>query len=257
MSKPATTYRLDDIDRQIIHALMADARNTTAPMIAEHVNVSSGTVRNRINRLEEHGILRGYHANVDFESAEEKYTYLYVCTAPVGELESIAQEVLGIRGVINVRQLMSGQNNLHVFAVGQSTAEFSHIIRALSERQIEVTDKSLVTNELFEPYDPYGADGTAPAWEPTDFLRLAGGTDVVEVAVSANAPIVDVSLAEAAEQGILDDDALVVAVERDGYVLTPRGETVIQQDDVITLVSRVDDPEAVLEAFHEPTQHTA
>ncbi len=253
MSNPNPNYRIDDIDRRIIHALMADARNTSAPMVAERVNVSPGTIRNRIKQLESHGIIRGYHANVDFERAEDKLTYLYVCTVPPTELEAFAQEVRNIRGVVNVRELTTGSGNLHVLTVGETTTEFKRIMQSLSELGIDVEKKSLVQNELFEPYAQYGADDAAPAWEPTDFLRLAGGADIVEVTVGDDAPIVDLSLAEAAEQGVLNEDALVVAIEREGQVLTPRGETVIQRDDVVTLLSRGGEPEEVIDAFHTST----
>lgn len=49
--------RLDDIDRRILYYLRVDARNTTAPMIAEEVDVSAATIRNRINQLEEKGVI--------------------------------------------------------------------------------------------------------------------------------------------------------------------------------------------------------
>ncbi len=232
---------------------MADARNTSAPMIAEQVNVSPGTIRNRIKQLEEYGIVSGYHANIDFERAEEKLTYLYVCTVPPAELEALAQEVRNIRGVVNVRELMTGSGNLHILAIGETTTDLKHILRSLSELEIEVVDKNLVQNELFEPYAQYGGDDAAPAWEPTDFLRLAGGTDIVEVTAGEGAPIIDLSLAEVEDRGVLDEDALVVAIEREGRVLTPRGKTVIQRDDVVTLVSRDREPEEVIDAFHTST----
>jgi len=253
VSNSNPNYRIDDIDRRIIHALMTDARNTSAPMVAEQVNVSPGTVRNRINQLENHGIIRGYHANVDFERAEDKLTYLYVCTVPTTELEALAQEVRNIRGVVNVREFMTGSGNLHVLAVGETTKDFKRIMRLLSEAGIDIEEKSLMQNELFEPLAQYGADTTAPAWEPTDYLSLSGGADIVEVTVGSDAPIVNLSLAEAANQGVLDEDALVVAIEREGQVVTPRGETIIQQDDVVTLVSRGGEPEEIIDAFHTST----
>ncbi len=233
---------------------MTDARNTSAPMIAEQVNVSPATIRNRIKQLEKQGIIRGYHASIDFERAEDKLTYLYVCTAPATDVEHLAHEVRNIRGVVNVRELVSGTHNLHVMAVGETTAEFKRIVRSLTELNIEVVEKSLLQNEVFEPYAQYSADDAAPSWKPTDFLRLAGGTDVVEVSVSEDAPIIDHSLAEAAECGVIDEDALVVAIERDGQVLTPRGETVIQKNDVVTLISRGDEPTEAIEAFHTANQ---
>lgn len=56
-------YRLDELDRRIVYALMRDGR-TTATSIAEDANVSGATVRNRIERLEDHDVITGYRADV-------------------------------------------------------------------------------------------------------------------------------------------------------------------------------------------------
>lgn len=218
-------------------------------MIADEVNVSPATIRNRIDQLEEHGIIQGYPASIDLERAGDKLTYLYICTAPTSNLESLAKEVRTISGVTNVRELLSGSRNLHVLAAGETTEDFRQIMRSLSDLGLEVADKHLVQNETFEPFDPYGPDDTSPAWQPTDLVSLAGGANVVEVTVPPEAPIVELSLSEAARREVLDDEALVVAIERDGEILTPHGETVVESEDVVTLVARGSDPERTLDAF--------
>lgn len=48
-------YRVDKIDKRILYYLAQDARNTTAREIAEEVDVSPGTVGNRIEKLENSG----------------------------------------------------------------------------------------------------------------------------------------------------------------------------------------------------------
>ncbi|WP_178916167.1 Lrp/AsnC family transcriptional regulator [Natronomonas gomsonensis] len=242
-------YRLDEIDRHIIHALMGDARNTSAPTIAEAVNVSPGTVRNRINRLEEHGIIEGYTAQVDFERADGRLTNLYMCNVPVSDREVLAQEARTIPGVINVRELMTGRRNLHVLAVGEDTDDLRRISRALSTLGIEIDEEDLVQNETFDPYCPFGPTDAAESHPSTDFISLAGGAKVAEVTVRADAPITGHTLADAVERGLLDEEALVIAIERDDDVLTPHGETTIQSGDVITVLSREGDRERTLEAF--------
>lgn len=242
-------YRLDEIDRHIIHALMDDARNTSAPTIAEAVNVSPGTVRNRINRLEEHGIIEGYTAQVDFERADGRLTNLYMCNVPVSDREVLAQEARTIPGVINVRELMTGRRNLHVLAVGEDTDDLRRISRALSTLGIEIDEEDLVQNETFDPYSPFGPTDAAASHPSTDFISLAGGAKVAEVTVRADAPITGHTLADAVDRGLLDEEALVIAIERDDDVLTPHGETTIQSDDVITVLSREGDRERALEAF--------
>ncbi|WP_339104865.1 winged helix-turn-helix transcriptional regulator [Haloterrigena salinisoli] len=231
-------HRLDEIDRRIIYALMDDARNISAPTIAADVSVSPGTIRNRIEQLEERGIITGYHANVDFERAEGHLANLFMCNAPVSERESMAQRAQVIPGVINVRELLTGRRNLHVLAVGADTSDLRRIARALSDLGIEIEDEVLVQNETTRPYAPFGPTDETHEAMLTDFISLSGDAEVAEVTVDRDARIADMSLQEAARREVLDDDSLVVAIERDEDVLTPHGDTVIRPDDIVTLFAR-------------------
>ncbi|WP_218836479.1 Lrp/AsnC family transcriptional regulator [Halorarum salinum] len=228
---------------------MSDARNTSAPMIAEEVNVSPGTIRNRIDLLESHGIIRGYGAVVDFERADGRLSNLYMCNVPVSERETLAQEARAVPGVVNVRELMTGRRNLHVLAVGEDTGDLRRISRALSALGIEIEDEDLVQNEEFDAYSPFGPADSTPSPAPTDFISLAGGADVVEVTVRADAPITGHTLEEVGKRGVIDDQTLIIAIERDDAVLTPRGGTTIRSDDVVTVLSRGGDREGTLDAF--------
>lgn len=83
-------YTIDDIDERILYHLTEDARNTSAPMIADQVDVSAATIRNRIQRLEEAGIIRGYHADINYKRINGMLTSLFVCDAPIPESETLA-----------------------------------------------------------------------------------------------------------------------------------------------------------------------
>lgn len=242
-------YRLDEIDRRIIYELMRNARDTSAPTIAEAVNVSPGTIRNRIDQLEEHGIIRSYTAEIDFERADDRLTNLYICSVPISERKSLSREAQSIPGVINVRELMTGRENLHVVAVGEDTESLRRIARALSGLGIEVTDETLLEAERHVPYARFGPDQDVPASDPTDVISLAGDAEVVDVTVPSEAPIVGSTLQEAVAEGVLDEDTLVIAVERGDSVITPHGTTTIQADDIVTVLRRGGDTERVLESF--------
>ncbi|WP_411963523.1 TrkA C-terminal domain-containing protein [Haloferax sp. YSMS24] len=231
-------YRLDEIDRLILHALMSDARGTSAPMIAEEVSVSPGTIRNRIRQLEENGIITGYHASVDFEQTGHRFTNLFICTAPVPERERLATLVREISGVVNVRELLSGRGNLHVLTVGSDMNDVTRIGRELSNLGLEIEDENLVRRESFEPYGPFGPNERPGIDALADVVTLTGGSEVVGLVVAEDAPIVGKTLGEVGDDELLDDDVLVVSIERDDEVLTPRGATTIRPDDVVTLLSR-------------------
>ena len=57
---------LDDTDRSIIEVLERDAR-TSLRRIAEEVDVSLGTVSNRVKKLEENGVIKDYRVILDSE----------------------------------------------------------------------------------------------------------------------------------------------------------------------------------------------
>ncbi|MDL5362716.1 Lrp/AsnC family transcriptional regulator [Halalkalicoccus sp. NIPERK01] len=243
-----SSYRVDEIDRRIIHALMADARETSAPMIAEEVNVSAGTIRNRIRRLKEHGILTGYHAKVDFERINGRLTNLFMCNAPFEKREVIAQQVRALPGVINVRELIGGRMNLHVLAIGTDTDDLHRIGRSIAELGVEIEDEVLVQNEWDVPYAPFGPDDQ-PLKPPTDFISLAGDSEVVEVTVRTDAPVAGLTLQEAGRRDLLDEDVLIITIEREGTVLTPHGDTEIRSDDVVTVFAQAGIDDGALDAF--------
>lgn len=55
---------LDETDREILQILQADAR-TPFSEVARRIDMSSATVHDRVNRLEDAGVIRGYHADID------------------------------------------------------------------------------------------------------------------------------------------------------------------------------------------------
>ncbi|ELY90932.1 Lrp/AsnC family transcriptional regulator [Natrialba taiwanensis] len=246
------SYRLDEIDRRIIYSLMTDARNTSAPAIAEDVSVSGATIRNRISQLEDHDIIDGYHATVDFEHADGSLMNLFLCHAPFGDVEGLARRIGTIPGVINVRELMGGRMNLHVLAVGTNTSDLRQIGRELATLDVEIEDEFLMQNEHDFPYGPYGPADDHRREPLADSISLTGGAEVVEVTVHEEAPIAGRTLETAADDGILEEQTLVIAIERDDTVITPHGDTDIRPHDVVTVFSPNGTDEPALTGFRGP-----
>lgn len=244
MSEQRTgSYRLDEIDRQIVYELMVDARNNSTPAIAEAVGVSPGTIRNRIEQLEAHEIVTGYQAHVDFERIDGRLITLFVCSVPFPERRTTARAANSIPGVIDIRLLMGGQRNFHVLAVGEDTRDLRRIGTMLSEIGAEIAEEMLVESDHRFAYTPFGPDDGNRQKPPTDFFSLSGDAEVVELTVRTDAPIAGRMVSEAVETGLISDEPLLIAIERDREILTPHGETTIRPDDVVTVFSRggVDD----------------
>jgi DNA-binding Lrp family transcriptional regulator len=246
------SHRIDEIDRTILYHLAADARSTSATRIAEAVDVTPATVRNRIRQLEEHGVGRGYHADIDYEATDGKLTTQFTCTVPVSERASIAAEAVATHGVINVRELLAGQDNLLITAVGEDTDDINRIARLLSELGATIKREDIVRNESFVPYGGFAPDSDTPSTAMRDIQHVVGGAEVLEFTVSKHAAITGHTLEAAAEAGLLPERVLVVSIERGDERLTPSGDTRIEPGDVVSVFSPESPPTALVEAFDTP-----
>ncbi|MFC6718861.1 potassium channel family protein [Natrialbaceae archaeon GCM10025810] len=88
-----------------------------------------------------------------------------------------------------------------------------------------------------------------------DYMRIGDEAEVFEITVDDGAPIAGRTLQEAATDGILPDDVLVVAIERDGrdQPVTPQGNTLVEAGDLVTVYSASGVTADVVEVFrHEP-----
>jgi DNA-binding Lrp family transcriptional regulator len=61
---PPVLPPIDDLDRRILLALSQDGRRAAADL-AKELGLSRQAVTDRIRRLEEHGVIRGYRAEID------------------------------------------------------------------------------------------------------------------------------------------------------------------------------------------------
>ncbi|WP_367176626.1 potassium channel family protein [Haloarcula rubripromontorii] len=72
-----------------------------------------------------------------------------------------------------------------------------------------------------------------------DYMRVGDVAEVFEITVAEEAPIAGLTLIEADKEGLLNQDTLVVAIERAGAdkPITPRGQTRIEAGDLLTVYS--------------------
>ena len=86
--QPSDSHVLDAIDRRILAELQADGRMTNVEL-AQRAGISAPPCLRRVRRLEEAGIIRGYHADSD----PQKLGWEIIFFAVVG-LESQKETVL-------------------------------------------------------------------------------------------------------------------------------------------------------------------
>lgn len=153
-----TEYELDAIDREILYALQEDARNLSSGEIADRTEASSSTVRKRIQRLESEGIIKGYSADVDYQKSGYPLRMLLFCTAPIPERGELIEEILDIPGVVTVQELVTGERNLLVTAVGESDDDITPVAKELLDMGLTVADEVLVRSHRTNPFDDFSTD---------------------------------------------------------------------------------------------------
>jgi len=152
------TDHIDEADGAILHALQEDARNTSSSDIAERTGTSDSTVRKRIQRLESAGIIKGYSAEVDYDESGYPLRMLLYCTASIPERGELVPEILGIDGVVSVQELVTGEQNLLVTAVGESDDDITPVAQALLELGLTVADEVLVRSHETTPFGEFDPD---------------------------------------------------------------------------------------------------
>ncbi len=154
-----TDEDIDDVDRAILSALQEDARNTSSGDIAERTGTSDSTVRKRIQRLESAGLIKGYSADVDYEASGYPLRMLLFCTASIHERGDLVPSILAVDGVVSVQELVTGDENLLVTAVGESDGDITPVAEQLLEMGVTVSDEVLVRSHETTPFGGFDADG--------------------------------------------------------------------------------------------------
>jgi DNA-binding Lrp family transcriptional regulator len=149
---------LDEVDRQILHALQEDARDSSSRDIAERTGTSGSTVRKRIQRLESEGVIKGYSADVDYQRSGFPLRMLLFCTASIPERGELLPDILAIDGVVSVQELVTGDENLLVTVVGRSDDDITPVAQKLLDLGVDVSDEVLVRSHESTPFGEFAPE---------------------------------------------------------------------------------------------------
>ncbi|MWV63865.1 AsnC family transcriptional regulator [Halorubrum sp. JWXQ-INN 858] len=166
---------IDDVDRSILHQLQLNARQTDTE-IANEVDVTSTTVRNRLDKLEDEGTIRGYRPDINYERAGYPLHVLFVCTADPSTLESLTERTLAVRGVVATRELLGGERNFHVEIVAGTVREIEGIRNELAELGFVIDDSEIISETRVQPWSHF-SPRTSPDADQDDSTDDGRSTD--------------------------------------------------------------------------------
>ncbi len=149
---------IDEVDQEILYALQDDARNISSGEIADRTGTSGSTVRKRIQRLESEGVIKGYSADIDYQMSGYPLRMLLFCTAPIPERGDLISDILGIHGVVSVQELVTGEENLLVTAVGEDDGDITPVAQQLLDLGLTVSDEVLVRTQVSTPFEGFSSE---------------------------------------------------------------------------------------------------
>ncbi|WP_066416035.1 Lrp/AsnC family transcriptional regulator [Halorubrum aethiopicum] len=110
---------LDDTDRAILRILQEDAR-TPFSEIARRIDMSSATVHDRVGRMEDAGVIEGYHASVDPKAVGYGVSALVGLRVEQGREEDALERLREIEGVREIH-LTTGEWDVILRVVAEDT----------------------------------------------------------------------------------------------------------------------------------------
>lgn len=122
------TIQLDDLDMQLIGLLSQDARVSNRKIAAE-LGVTEGTVRGRIKRLQQEGLI-AFTAITGFDMAEKARLAFITVQADVEKVRTVAREISEMP-LINAVMITMGQFNILAMCLFE---ELDSLVEVASDR---------------------------------------------------------------------------------------------------------------------------
>ena len=149
---------LDNVDKGILYLLQEDARRNTTEDMAEKVGVSSSTVANRINHLEERDVIVGYHPIVKYSETGLGHHLLVTATVPLQDREEILDGLMEVSGVVSIRELLTNNENLSLEVVGRTSEDIENTLKTLDSLGVDINRMEMMKQERINPYNHFGQE---------------------------------------------------------------------------------------------------
>ena len=142
---------MDELDLKILQLLQRNARLSYRE-IARELNVAVGTVYNRIKRMEEKGIIRGFCVALDYEKAGFGLTAVIGIKASGKEIVRIEREIAKNPRVMQVYDV-TGEYDIIAVAKFRDRADMNRFVKwLLSMEGVEKTNTSVVMDIAKESF---------------------------------------------------------------------------------------------------------
>lgn len=134
-------YLLDEINRDLLDLLQVDGRMTYREL-GERCGLTAPAVAERIHKLEQAGVIRGYRAEIDYEALGFPILCIVRLNAPRGAA-TVDPRIVAIPQVIEANRVTGSESHV-IRARVRSTRDLEELLHELWEEGDSIT--SIVTS---------------------------------------------------------------------------------------------------------------
>lgn len=143
--------KVDELDLKIIRELQKDARQSYRD-IASKVKVAEGTVYNRVNKLRDIGVIKGFILNIDYSKLGYDLTALMGIVVEGGHLPEI-EETISREPNVSAVYDVTGEYDAIIVAKFKSRSDLNDFIKnLLAMDNVRRTYTMIVLNILKEEH---------------------------------------------------------------------------------------------------------
>ena len=162
---------LDEVDREILRILRADAR-TPNNALAEAVGIAPSTCLSRVKALRESGVIRGFHADIDPAALGHNLQAMIAVRVQAtsrANLAPLAHRIARQPEVLDLYFVAGADDFLVHVAARDTEALRSFVLDQLSARpEVSYTETSLIFEHLNASVTEPLAEQGVPRGRPTD-----------------------------------------------------------------------------------------
>lgn len=144
--------KLDSIHSKILYKLQTNARVSNT-FIAQHVGISSPAVAERIKKMEDSGVISGYHAKVNYNTIGHGIRALITVRAFMGRLKPFLHKIKTYNEVVNCYRI-TGNENIVMEVVIKDQKHLENFIDELisyGETKTQIILSDVVSNQPIAP----------------------------------------------------------------------------------------------------------
>ncbi|AWR94781.1 Lrp/AsnC family transcriptional regulator [Acidianus brierleyi] len=149
MSNNKKKIDMDAIDRRLLIELLRDAR-TSLRRLSEEMNVSPATLHNRLTRLVQEGMIRGFTALVDYTKLGYSLSAVIMAKVDGKHLVEFEREIANTDNIVAVYDVV-GEYDVVLIAKFKNVEDLDNFLKQLLKNpKVERTYTSIVLNTVKE-----------------------------------------------------------------------------------------------------------